>query len=172
MGTLKDTINAAIAEDNWCKRGAAIILDAPDDVAVWYDNTAGAPGFLQVVNFSNPVKAKAMFLQSLLELVSAMPAGECKTRLDAIGQETANLADERAWFAANQDNGSECKNLVEHASAFLDGTGNSITIWNTLQVFCRAQGEVDKVGYYESDAALLALWKSRCTKAEWANGLD
>lgn len=171
MGTLKDTVDAAIAADNWCTRGAAIIETRSDAPDTWYDECDTAAGFLQILNMTNPAKATALFLESLLELVSAMPASDCKTRLDTIGNETANLADQRAWFTSNPDDMSECKNLVEKASAYLDGTGNSITMWNTIHVFCRAQGEVDKVGYLESGAALLTLWKSRCTKAEWANSL-
>ena len=117
MGTLKDAFTAIIASENWCAAGAKIITDAPDDLQDWYDNTSGAPGFLQVCNVSNPTKAKAMFLQSVLELVAAMPEGEEKTRLDAIGQETATLADERAWVAANPAPVTECKNFIRASTA-------------------------------------------------------
>lgn len=170
MGTLKDLIDANIAADKWCESGAAIITDRPDDPSDYYDACDTASGFMTVLNLSNPPKFKAMFLQSLLELAKDLPDGQEKTRITAIGDETANLAAERIWFAANKDGAAECGYLVNSASEHLDG-GNTVATWAMLHNFVRARAEVDKIGIPRADINLLIQWKDRCPLSDWANNL-
>lgn len=170
MGTLKDMIDANIAADNWCQEGADIIGSRPDDPSDYYAACDTAPGFMTVLNLTNPAKFKALLLQSFLELVEDIPAGEEKTRITAIGDETADLSAERTWFASNKDGATECGYLVDSAADHLGG-GNTVVTWIMLHNFVRARAEVDKIGIPAADIALLALWKSRCPLDDWKNGL-
>jgi hypothetical protein len=50
--------------------------------------------------------------------------------------------------------------------------GDTVAGFNALRCFARAWGEVNSLGISEAEAALETLWKSRCTVAEFANGLS
>lgn len=170
MGTLKDMIDANIEADNWCPEGADIITSRPDDPSDYYAACDTAPGFMTVLNLSNPAKFKAMLLQALLDLAGGLPDGQEKTRITAIGDEAADLAAERAWFAANKDGATECGYLVDSSAEHLDGGDTKVT-WAMLHNLVRAKAQVDKVGIPATDIALLALWKSQCVLDDWKNGL-
>lgn len=169
MTTMKSVIEANIAADEWCQREVIVVATRPNDPSAWYDACDTANGFMALLNITNPMKAKTMFLQSLGELVTDMADGIAHEHLDDIANETAVLANERAWFEANNDGPSECCNLIDGAAEYLLG-GNTKVCDAVFATFVRARAEVDGMGIGEAADALLTLWRSRCTKVEWANG--
>lgn len=169
MTTMKSVIEADIASAGWCQREVKVVAARPADPSAWYDACDTANGFMALLNVTNPTKAEAIFLQSLGELVADMPAGDDHDHLDAIANETAVLADERTWFAANNDGPSECRCLIDGAAEYLLG-GDTKVCDAVFATLVRARAKVDKIGIGEAADALLTLWRSRCTKAEWANG--
>lgn len=169
MTTMKSIVEANIAADEWCRSYIKVVATRPDDPSDWYDALNEAHAFMALLHITNPTKAEGMFLQSLGELAAVLPVGEEKTHLTAINNETAVLADERTWFAANNDGSSECCCLVDAAAEYLQG-GNTKVCMAAFGTLVRARAAVDGVGIGEAGDTLLALWKSRCTKVEWANG--
>jgi hypothetical protein len=168
MGTFIDTITTKTTADAWCAGGVKRKASRPSTPDGLYDDCTHGSAFLQYLNITNPTKCAALFRQSLGELAASLSVGDDKTRLNAQAAQTANLAADITWVGATPT--TECRSLVKMSAQYLNG-GNSVVAFAAFRCFARAYGEVNGLGVLDAETALATLWKARCTKAEYANGL-
>lgn len=180
MGTFKDLCEAALASEAWCQAGVDAWSLSPDEPAAFY---ALAPptmhptrpfDWLHMLHLTNAPQAKTVLLASVADFASGLPSGDEKTRLQALASETADLAAYWTWWVAGRNDRRSVRQLIGIVIGFLQEEGGGDNVFAQLQatrMLTLAKTLADGTTELVAEQALMTAFKSRCTEAEFTNGL-
>ena len=180
MGTFQDLAEAALASEEWCKEGVDAWALSPMDPVAYYALTAPEMyptrpfDWFHLLHIANAAQAKIVFLGAVQDYADSLPAGDNKTRLNALAAETADLDAYETWYIDGRADKQAPRRFVGGAIAYLQDYVRDDDIFaplRAIRTLTGAKALLDGTTELVAEQALMTAFKTRCTEAEFVNGL-